>query len=131
VVISGDTLPSESLRRHADGADLLVHEALQPKMLQVVHDAAVSAGRDNLAAVTKDILGYHTFPEEVARIARDAKVRQVVFHHFLPAVPVRSLHGAFLGDTRSIFDGPVVMGAEGLVFGLPPQSSVIESLFLL
>jgi ribonuclease Z len=131
VVISGDTLPSESLRRHAEGADLLVHEALQPKMLQVVHDAALSAGRDNLVAVTTDILGYHTFPEEVARIARDAKVRQVVFHHFLPAVPLRSLHGAFLGDTRAIFDGPVVMGAEGLVFGLPPQSSVIESLFLL
>jgi ribonuclease Z len=56
LVISGDTLPSESLRRQAQGADLLLHEVLQPKMLQVVHDAARVAGRENLAAVTSDIL---------------------------------------------------------------------------
>ncbi|MDP3231262.1 MAG: MBL fold metallo-hydrolase [Myxococcales bacterium] len=131
LVISGDTLPSESLRRQAQGTDLLIHEVLQPKMLQVVHDAALVAGRENAAAVTKDILGYHTFPEEVARIARDANVRQVVFHHFLPAVPLRSLHSAFLGDTREIFDGPVTMGVEGMVFSLPPRSAVIETRFLL
>jgi ribonuclease Z len=126
VVISGDTLPSESLRRQAQGADILLHEALQPEMLQIMHDAALRAGQTNAAQLSSDILTYHTFPEEVARIARDARVRQVVLHHFLPQVPMRILHSAFLGDARKIFRGPITMGVEGMLLSLPPESSDVR-----
>jgi cyanophycin synthetase len=47
VVISGDTLPSESLRRQTQGADILLHEALQPSFKdyaqQIVRNAKVLA----------------------------------------------------------------------------------------
>jgi ribonuclease Z len=125
-VISGDTLPSDSLRRQAQGADILLHEALQPEMLQIIHDAGLRGGQPNQAQLATDILSYHTFPEEVARIARDANVRHVVFHHFLPQVPMRIFHSAFLGDTRNIFPGPVTMGVEGMVFSLPPKTSDVR-----
>lgn len=131
VVISGDTLPSESLRRQATGADILLHEALQPEMLQIMHDAALRAGQTNAAQLTSDILTYHTFPEEVARIARDARVRHVVLHHFLPQVPMRILHAAFLGDAREIFRGPITMGVEGMLLSLPPNSSDVRRGWLL
>lgn len=131
VVISGDTLPSESLRRQTQGADILLHEALQPEMLQIIHDAGLRGGQPNAAQLSSDILTYHTFPEEVARIARDANVRHVVFHHFLPQVPMRIFHSAFLGDTRDIFPGPVTMGVEGMVFSLPPETSDIQMGWLL
>lgn len=119
-VISGDTLPSENLRRHAHGADLLVHEVLQPEVLGVLHRTAVREGRAAAAKLTADIVDYHTFPEEVARIARDEEVGHVVFHHFLPALPLRMLQPAFVGDARAITPGPLTVGAEGMVFSLAP-----------
>jgi ribonuclease Z len=131
IVISGDTLPSESLRRQAQGADILLHEALQPEMLQIIHDAAVRGGQPNAAQLASDIQTYHTFPEEVARIARDAHVRQVVLHHFLPQVPMRIFHSAFLGDARNIFRGPITMGVEGMLLSLPPESPDVRLGWLL
>ena len=131
IVISGDTLPSESLRRQAQGADILLHEALQPEMLQIIHDAAVRGGQPNAAQLASDIQTYHTFPEEVARIARDAHVRQVVLHHFLPQVPMRIFHSAFLGDARKIFRGPITMGVEGMLLSLPPESPGVRLGWLL
>jgi ribonuclease Z len=131
LVISGDTLPSESLRRQAQGADILLHEALQPEMLQIIHDAGLRGGQPNQAQLATDILSYHTFPEEVARIARDANVRHVVFHHFLPQVSMRIFHSAFLGDTRNIFSGPVSMGVEGMMFSLPAETPDIDLRWLL
>lgn len=131
VVISGDTLPSESLRRQAQGADVLLHEALQPEMLRVIHDAALAAGRVSAAKVTADILTYHSFPEEVARIARDANVGHVVLHHLIPPVPVRVLHSAFLGDARKISPGPITMGIEGMVLSLRPDRSSVDLGWLL
>jgi len=131
LVISGDTLPSESLRRQAQRADILLHEALQPEMLQVIHDAALRGGQPNAAQLASDIMTYHTFPEEVARIARDAGVRHVVLHHFLPQVPMRIFHSAFLGDARKIYRGPITMGVEGMLLSLPPESSDVRLGWLL
>lgn len=126
LVISGDTLPTESMREHARDVDLLVHEVLQPELLRIVNRAAGDQDQRVAEAVTHDILSYHTFPEEVARIGRDANVGHLVFHHFLPQVPVRALHAAFVGNSREIFDGPITMGTEGMVFSLPPDSEGIE-----
>lgn len=125
-VISGDTLPSENLRRHTRGADLLVHEVLQPEVLGALNRAAVREGRASAAKLTADILDYHSFPEEVARIARDEDVGHVVFHHFLPALPVRMLQPAFVGDAREIYAGPITVGAEGMVFSLAPGGDEVE-----
>lgn len=131
LVISGDTLPSDSVRLQAQRADVLLHEALQPEMLQMIHDAALRGGQPNAAQLASDILTYHTFPEEVARIARDADVRHVVLHHFLPQVPMRILHSAFLGDARRIYRGPITMGVEGMLLSLPPGSPDIRLGWLL
>ena len=46
VVLSGDTLPSESLMRQAEGADLLLHDAMEPEMLAVLNRAASATGQD-------------------------------------------------------------------------------------
>lgn len=131
VVISGDTLPSESLRYHAKNVDLLFHEALQPEMLRVLNRAAVKNGRKVLAHVTSDILTYHTFPEEAARIARAANVRHLVFHHLIPPVPVALLHSAFIGDSKKYYDRPITVGVEGMLFSLPPNSKKIARKWLL
>jgi hypothetical protein len=71
VLISGDTVQSRNLTEVARGADLLVHEGLQAKLVGMIHEAAVKHGQRNIAKITKDIPGYHTTPEEAAKIASD------------------------------------------------------------
>lgn len=124
VVISGDTLPCESLRRQAEGADLLLHEALQPKTLQIISQAGITRSKV-LAQVATDILTYHTFPEEAARIARDANVRHLVLFHIIPPTPMAFFNSAFIGDSRKYYDGPITVGVDGMLFSMPPNSTKI------
>jgi ribonuclease Z len=131
VVISGDTLPAESLMHQAQGVDLLVHEVMNPEMLSVLDRAATASGEDVVATVAQDIFTYHTFPEEAARIARDADVGQLVMTHFLPPMPASVLHPTFLGDARSIFSGPITVADEGMLFSLPPDTTDIQEQWLL
>ncbi|HET6679598.1 MAG TPA: MBL fold metallo-hydrolase [Gemmatimonadaceae bacterium] len=84
VVISGDTRPSENLVRHATGTDLLVHEiaAARPELL----------ARSPSAPVARRILGWHTSPEEAARVFSQAQPKLAVLTHIVllttdPAFP--------------------------------------------
>ena len=126
LVISGDTLPSETLRRQSAGVDLLLHEALQPTMVRILGDINRKGGRANIARITTDILDYHTFPEEAARIAEDAGVRQLVFYHIIPPLPVSVLEESFLGDAKECFSGPISIGVDGLMFSMPAGSRSVD-----
>ena len=124
VVISGDTLPCESLRRQAEGVDLLLNEALQPEMLRIIGQAGAARSKV-IPKVATDILTYHTFPEEAARIAQDANVRRLVLHHIIPPTPMAFFNSAFLGDSGKYYDGPITVGVDGLLFSMPPNSTKI------
>lgn len=125
VVISGDTLPSESLRKNSLNVDLLLHEALDPEMLGVLNLQANVNNQKVLEKIYADILSYHTFPEEAARIAQDANIGHLVFHHIVPPTPVAILHSTFLGDSKKYYKGPITFGVEGMLFSLPPNSKEI------
>lgn len=131
VVISGDTLPTESLRRQAKGVDLLLHEAMQPEMLRTINQAGMASGSNVTANVASDILTYHTFPEEAARIARDADVRHLVLFHILPPMPAAIFHSAFLGDSRKYYKGPITIGMDGMLFSMLPNSTKIIKQWIL
>jgi ribonuclease Z len=125
VVISGDTAPSSTLAKYARGVDVLFHEGLQTTMVAVLHDAAVRHGRAGAAKITADIPSYHTTPEDAARIAEQAGVRQLVFYHTIPALPISYLNAAFLGDAPRIFKGPIVVGKDGMLVSLLADSTGI------
>ena len=130
-VISGDTVPTDTMRHHAKGVDLLVHEAMQPKMLNAIQRASMKTGQVLIGNVVKDIQSYHTFPEQAARIAKDADVGQLVLYHIIPPLPFSILEPAFLGDSREIYTGPIVVGQDGMLFSLLPNTSQIEKAWLL
>ncbi|WP_374574406.1 MBL fold metallo-hydrolase [Phenylobacterium sp.] len=127
VVISGDTAPAASVEAAAKGADLLVHEALSPTLVKMQEETARAAGRDNLAHVFHDIVGYHTSPEQAAEIAQRAGVKYLVLSHIVPALPVKALEGPFLGGARSKFSGTLRLGEDGDFFSLPAGSDAIET----
>lgn len=121
VVISGDTTPDEDLAHAAKGADVLVHEGLQPEMVGALGDALKSAGKWRAAKIMHDIPGYHSSPVGAARIAREAGVKRLVFTHMLPPLPNAMAERMFL---QGVSDAEI--GHDGLLIRLPAHSTAIE-----
>ena len=117
--MSGDTGPSPNLVRVARGADVLVHEAISPRLLGVLEDASQAAGPGGPAHVFRDPLSFHTTPSDAADEATRAQVGALVFTHFIPGLPLRTLEEPFLGDARARFAGPSFVGRDGDLFSLP------------
>lgn len=131
VVISGDTAASVSLDRAAKGADLMVHEALQPKLVELFHQALAARGQANTAQIMVDIVGYHSSPEVAADSARAAGVRALLLTHIVPPLPFSYLYPAFLGDAASHFSGPITVGEDGMMLSLPAGGTTITTRKLL
>jgi ribonuclease BN (tRNA processing enzyme) len=101
VVISGDTTEHPNVVRLAAGADVLVHEAINPAFYEA---------QGLPAAQLEHILESHTDLQAVGRVARDAAVGHLVLSHL----------GGIQNDsdaapTREIFQ-PVTVAADGQVF---------------
>ncbi len=126
VVISGDTTYSAELVAAAKGADVLLHEALQPAMVSQMRDAAAARGQPNIAKVMGDILDYHSSPEDAARAATDANVKALVLYHIVPPLPSSLLDAAFLGDASANYKGPIRVAEDGLLISLPAGGTTIS-----
>ena len=69
---------------------------------------------------------YAPFPEQAAESAKAAGAQMLVLSHLVPPLPLSYLYPAFLGDAKNRFDGPIVVGEDGMLFSLPPKSKAIE-----
>jgi ribonuclease Z len=125
VVLSGDTRKSAAVQREADGVDLLVHEALSPRLVGMLGKAAHDAGRDNLRRLFADIVDYHATPQQAAEVARDARVGLLVFNHIVPPLPLPGMEAAFLDGIDTIYRGPASVGRDGDLVSLLPGSREI------
>lgn len=123
--ISGDTLRSPTLEAVCKGADIIVHDALQPALVNELQSAMAKNGQANAAAIFRDIQDYHATPEQAADSARAAGARMLVLSHLVPPLPASYLYPAFLGDAPSRFDGPIVVGEDGMFFSMLPNSEAI------
>jgi ribonuclease Z len=119
ITVSGDTAQSAALEALAKGCDLLVHEALQPRLTRVLGTAATRAGNAGLAKILADIEDYHTAPELAAETAQRAGVTALALTHIVPPLRLAGLEGAFLGDAASRFDGELWIAADREVVSLP------------
>lgn len=127
IVVSGDTARSDTLAQHARGADLLVHEALSPRLNGIVQRSAVESGRANVGAILHDILDYHTSPEDAGAVAQEAGVGALALTHLLPQTPIPGLTATFERDARTTFSGPVWAMRDGDVISLPREGGLKRS----
>jgi ribonuclease Z len=118
VVVSGDTRKSANLARHAKGADLLVHEALQPALVLRAAAVAERLDRPRVAKLARDIPGYHTTPGEAVEIARTAGVDHLVLTHLVPGPPNALARRLFLAGIPSDYPGEITLGEDGMQFRL-------------
>jgi ribonuclease Z len=124
LLVSGDTARSANLQQFAEGVDLLVHEALAPRLVGIMNRAAEKTGNTVMAKITADILDYHASPVEAAEIARDAGVGHLLYYHIVPPLVLPGMEAAWLDGVDDVFSDYTV-GQDGTSFTLPPNSDEI------
>lgn len=130
VVISGDTVYSPNLGRAAKGADLLVHEALEKKLVGQMSRALADHHLERLSKLAGDVLDYHSSPQDAVRLAREAGVSTLVLTHLVPPVSGFIARRVFLSDLYDEDDEDdernvdVVLGEDGLHFRLDPDGDI-------
>jgi len=109
IVISGDTIRSDNLVRLAQGADVLVHEALYvPAVDRLV------ARVPNAATLKEHIIASHTAVEDAARAASAASVKTLVLSHLVPADDPAVTEDTWLSAARPHFNGRIIVGRDRL-----------------
>jgi len=107
IVISGDTAPSDNLVRLAQGADVLVHDALYvPGIDRLV------ARVPNAGALKQSIMSHHTSAEDAGRVAQRAGVKMLVLSHLVPPDDPGITEQMWLDAARVHFKGNVVLGKD-------------------
>lgn len=124
LLISGDTSKSANIEEFAQGVDLLVHEALAPNLVGVMHDTATKAGASGIAKITLDIQNYHASPVEAAETARDAGVGHLLYYHIVPPLILPGMEAAFLEGVEEVYPD-YTLGEDGTAFSLPAGSTDI------
>ncbi|GMG85751.1 MBL fold metallo-hydrolase [Biformimicrobium ophioploci] len=114
VVISGDTKASDGIRQYAQGADILIHEALNSEILLHVGEQLELRGAPITRKRMAVIAEAHTSTLELAEIAQQTAAKNLVLTHLIPALPPTWIAEQFftsgMGD---IYKGNIIVARDG------------------
>ncbi|MBD3216016.1 MAG: MBL fold metallo-hydrolase [Candidatus Lokiarchaeota archaeon] len=116
VIITGDTIKTDSLVKHCQNADLLLSEAISYKMLDYIVVGAKRLKYNRYAKILKDVQNYHMNPITAAELARDANVKKLVLVHITPPLTNDKAEKLYLKGVREVFDGEILLGNDGMKF---------------
>jgi len=100
VVLSGDTRYSENLIHFAKGADVLIHEVIDPEALRAgnfIFDPAR----------VQKVVAHHTTAEQAGTIFSQVKPRLAVYSHIVPPNAAN-----LVAQTRKTYSGPLEVGED-------------------
>ncbi len=104
IVMSGDTTYSENLIKHAQNADLLIHE---------ITAAAASLIERNKRLAS--VVAYHTNPSQMAAVLNKTKPRATILNHVLLfGVPEDQV----IDEIKQQYSGDVTMGYDLMKIGV-------------
>lgn len=108
VVLSGDTSLCDTLARASRGVDMLVCEAMNAGMWQQRIAAVGAMGMERESKLLGDVPSYHINTDEIAGLARDAGVGEVVLTHIIPPISTDPEQvAAFIAGMSDVFPGPI------------------------
>ena len=117
IFITGDTGPSEAVTKLAAGADILLSEVASAEDIkQVLIKNGIWQGMtpEQQMAFMKHLTEEHLTPEEVGKMAAQAKVKKVILTHLPVTITENDDYQRFIPEVKKIYSGEVV-GAEDLM----------------
>lgn len=112
VVFSGDTGPSNSLMRLAEGADVLVIEVIDlERQFDIVREMS-GLPDSELTVVMEHMAKEHITPDQIGLLAAKASVGQVILTHIVPGLDSEQDMTAYVNGVRQHYRGPVHLGAD-------------------
>lgn len=114
VVFSGDTGKDTNgnLQKLADGADILVHEVIDPAWIDQKFGTPVPG--TPMAALKTHLLESHTAIQDVGSVAADCHVKTLVLNHIVPGDAPR----ARLLQAHRNFTGTLIIGEDLMEIGV-------------
>jgi ribonuclease Z len=107
LVISGDTCECDNVVRHAEGAEVLLHEVYSRQGMATRFDRATDPlARARLAG----IMSYHTPSDRVGHIASRAGAKSLVLSHLV--LGTGGTPEDIAADASAAYDGPVMVGSD-------------------
>ncbi len=107
VVISGDTTYSPELADFAKDADVLVHEVMYLPGIESLMKRV-----PNAAQLREHLLASHSSPEDVGKVAAQARVKTVVLSHFVPGNDPSITDEQWAKGVRKHFRGQIIVGKD-------------------
>jgi ribonuclease Z len=118
VVFSGDTVASPLVAEAARGCDLLIHEAVNTRLMRNAIAALRDLGNEVDARRAEGVIGYHADTIGVAKVAAEAGAGRLVLSHLIPATSNLFFERLFVSGMSEHYDGPIVVAADGQHFAL-------------
>jgi ribonuclease BN (tRNA processing enzyme) len=107
IVISGDTAYAPELAEFAKNADVLVHEVMYLPGIEALLKRLPNAKR-----LREHLMAAHTLPEDVGKIAAQARVKTLVLSHFVPGDDASITDEQWSEGVRKHFSGRIVVGRD-------------------
>ncbi len=121
VVVTGDTVVIPSLEQAAEGADLLVVDALAEHLVLALARANEEVNPRG-AQILRDVLDYHAHTGDIAALAERARARRLALYHLVPTPA-----NAFMEDVfRRGLPDEVILTIDGMRFELPVGSDEVR-----
>jgi ribonuclease Z len=118
VVFSGDTVASPLVAEAARGCDLLVHEAVNTRLMGNAIAALRDLGNEVDARRAEGVIGYHADTIGVAKVAAQAAAGRLVLSHLIPSTSNPLFERLFVSGMSEHYDGPIVVATDGQHFAL-------------
>ena len=108
VVFSGDTIYFPPLIEFSKDADLLVHEVMLERGINVL--------AERLKKVKPNLIDHlmisHTTAEDAAKLAKEANVKHMVFNHYVPHIPKEFPNSEFVDAAKRVWGGKISAGYD-------------------
>jgi ribonuclease Z len=121
VVISGDSNVNGDTLEIADGADLLLHDALSLPTVSALSEAMGAVGASRQSKIVADVMDYHASTASLIELGEKSNVAMVAFYHLVPIPPNSLLEDVFMRGTPDNF----VLTKDLMWFELPIGSDDI------
>ena len=114
IAFSGDTTPLEGMAQLAEGADVLVHEAMYVPALQAYVRAEIARGQPvGFDTFMAHMNADHSSVDAVGRIAQEAGVKTLVLSHLTPEHGVPD--ATWRREAAKTFKGRIVIAQDLMV----------------